>query len=49
MAVEVVVAADEDYDSCDMFNRKGDVCDGFDFITENEECNLRTKMRSVQE
>jgi len=47
--VVVVVAADEDYENCGRFNRKGYVYDGFDFITENEECDLRTKMSDVQE
>jgi hypothetical protein len=35
--VVVVVVADEDYENCDRFNRKGDVYGGFDFIAENEE------------
>jgi hypothetical protein len=50
--VAVVVAAAEaadDYDNCDRYNRKGDVYDGFDFITENEECDLKTKVSTVQE
>jgi hypothetical protein len=49
VAVVVVVTADEDYENCDRFNRKGDVYGGFDFVTENEECDLRTKMSNVQE
>jgi hypothetical protein len=48
VVVVVVVAADA-YENCDRFNRKGDVYDGFDFITENEECDLRTKMSIVRE
>jgi hypothetical protein len=46
VVVVVVVADDEDYDR---FNRKGDVDDGCDCVTENEDCAFRTKMNTVRQ